>query len=85
MFRSQSLQHCQNHAVKQRLVDLQVFYVEDAAEGILLASERYNQSDPVNIGRAFEISNGQPRRKLDVSRARERFGFEAQTSIETGL
>jgi GDP-L-fucose synthase len=31
-------------------------YVEDAAEGILLATERYNQSDPVNIGSAFEIS-----------------------------
>lgn len=31
-------------------------YVEDAAEGILLASERYNASDPVNIGSAFEIS-----------------------------
>ena len=85
-------------------------YVEDAAEGILLAAERYNQSDPVNIGSAFEISikdlletiarltgftghivwdttkpNGQPRRKLDVSRAREMFGFEAQTSFEDGL
>lgn len=31
-------------------------YVEDAAEGILLAAERYNQSDPVNLGAAFEIS-----------------------------
>ncbi len=31
-------------------------YVEDAAEGILLAAERYNQSEPVNIGSAFEIS-----------------------------
>ncbi len=85
-------------------------YVEDAAEGILLATERYNQSDPVNLGSAFEISikdltetiarltgfegrivwdtskpNGQPRRKLDVSRARERFGFEALTSFEAGL
>ena len=29
--------------------------------------------------------NGQPRRMLDVSRARERFGFEAQTSFEDGL
>jgi GDP-L-fucose synthase len=85
-------------------------YVEDAAEGILLATERYNQSDPVNLGSSFEISikdltetiarltgfegrivwdtakpNGQPRRKLDVSRARERFGFEARTSFEDGL
>lgn len=85
-------------------------YVEDAAEGIILAAERYDDSDPVNIGSAFEISikdltetiaqvtgfggdvrwdtsmpNGQPRRKLDVSRARDWFGFEAQTSFEEGL
>ncbi len=85
-------------------------YVEDAAEGILLAAERYDQSDPVNIGSAFEISikdlletiarltgfdgrivwdtskpNGQPRRKLDVSRAREWFGFESQTPFDDGL
>jgi len=85
-------------------------YVRDAAEGVLLATERYNKSDPVNLGSAFEISikdlletiarltgfegeivwdtskpNGQPRRKLDVSRARERFGFEARTSFEDGL
>ena len=31
-------------------------YVEDAAEGILLAAERYNQSDPVNLGSGMEIS-----------------------------
>jgi GDP-L-fucose synthase len=31
-------------------------YVEEAAEGILLAAERYNKSDPVNLGSAFEIS-----------------------------
>jgi GDP-L-fucose synthase len=85
-------------------------YVEDAAEGILLAAERYNQSEPVNLGSAFEISikdlvdliarltgfqgeivwdttkpNGQPRRKLDTSRAREYFGFEARTPFEEGL
>lgn len=85
-------------------------YVEDAAQGILLAAERYNQSDPVNIGSAYEISikdllstiarltgfegeiiwdtskpNGQPRRKLDTSRAKELFGFESKTSFEEGL
>ncbi len=32
------------------------FYVEDAAEAIILAMERYNKSDPVNIGAGFEIS-----------------------------
>ena len=31
-------------------------YVEDAAEGILLAAERYDKSDPVNLGAGFEIS-----------------------------
>jgi len=31
-------------------------YVEDAAEGIVLASERYNESDPVNLGSGNEIS-----------------------------
>ena len=31
-------------------------YVEDAAEGILLATEKYNKSDPVNLGTDLEIS-----------------------------
>jgi GDP-L-fucose synthase len=31
-------------------------YVEDCAEAILLAAERYNKPDPVNIGAGFEIS-----------------------------
>jgi GDP-L-fucose synthase len=85
-------------------------YVEDAAEGVVLAAERLNQSTPVNLGSAFEISireltetiarltgfggrivwdtskpNGQPRRKLDTSRARELFGFTSTTSFEDGL
>jgi GDP-L-fucose synthase len=85
-------------------------YVEDAAEGILLATERYDASQPVNLGSAFEISirdlletiarltgfsgqitwdttkpNGQPRRKLDTSRAKELFGFASQTRFEEGL
>ncbi len=85
-------------------------YVEDAAEGIVLATERYDGADPVNLGAGFEISmrdlayeikaavgyrgeiewdtskpNGQPRRMLDVSRAKERFGFTAQTSFAEGL
>ena len=32
------------------------FYVEDAAEAIVLASEKYDKSEPVNIGAGFEIS-----------------------------
>ncbi len=85
-------------------------YVEDAAEGLVLAAERYEKPDPVNLGSAFEISikdltetiarltgfegeirwdtskpNGQPRRKLDVSRAEKEFGFRSSTSFEEGL
>lgn len=85
-------------------------YVDDAAEGIVLAAERYDGSAPVNLGNAYEISikdltetiarlsgfqgrvewdagkpNGQPRRKLDTSRARALFGFEARMPFEEGL
>ncbi len=85
-------------------------YVEDAVEGILLATERYNDSEPVNLGSGMEISikdlaeliarltgfdgefvwdtskpNGQPRRALDVMRAKEHFGFQAQMPFEEGL
>lgn len=85
-------------------------YVEDAAEGVLLATERYNKSDPVNLGSGFEVSikdlalmiarllefkgkitfdpskpDGQPRRRLDTSRAEIEFGFKAATSFEEGL
>jgi len=31
-------------------------YVEDAAEAIILATEKYDKSEPVNIGAGFEIS-----------------------------
>ncbi len=85
-------------------------FVDDAARGIILAAERYDKSEPVNIGSGFEISirdlvnmivkltgfggkviwdasqpDGQPRRRLDVSRARAEFGFEAEVSLEKGL
>jgi len=85
-------------------------YVEDAAEGILLASEKYNSSEPVNLGSGMEISikdlveliarltgfaghihwevskpNGQPRRRLNVERAEQEFGFRAQVNFEEGL
>jgi GDP-L-fucose synthase len=85
-------------------------YVDDAAEGILLAAECYNDSLPVNLGSGYEISikelvetiaqltgfrgeivwdvtkpNGQPRRKLDTSRAEATFGFRASTDFPTGL
>jgi GDP-L-fucose synthase len=85
-------------------------YAGDTAEGILLATEHYNGSEPVNIGAGFEITikdlaekiarltgfageirwdsskpDGQPRRCLDVSRAKEYFGFEAKTPFDEGL
>ncbi len=85
-------------------------YVEDAAEGILLAAERYDGPEPVNLGSGLEISirelvpliarltgfegeivwdtskpDGQPRRCLDTSRARQAFGFQAQVDFEEGL
>jgi len=85
-------------------------YAADAAEGILLATEHYNGSEPVNIGAGFEITikelaekiveltgftgeirwdnskpDGQPRRRLDVSKAKKHFGFEAKTPFDEGL
>lgn len=85
-------------------------YVDDAAEGIVLAAERYDDADPVNLGTdhempirelAVEIAratgfegelrwdaskpDGQPRRRVDNSRARERFGFTASTAFADGL
>jgi GDP-L-fucose synthase len=85
-------------------------YVDDAAEGIVLAAERYDGVEPINLGVGREIKirdvvrvivnltgfrgdivwdpskpDGQPRRALDTSRARERFGFVASTSFEDGL
>ncbi|MBN1792903.1 GDP-L-fucose synthase [Candidatus Woesearchaeota archaeon] len=85
-------------------------YVEDAAEAIYLAAERYNGSEPVNLGCGREIKikdlvelickltafqgkinwdetkpDGQPRRCLDTSKAQEKFGFKAKTTLEEGL
>jgi len=85
-------------------------YVDDAARALVLAAERYDSSDPVNVGSGEEVSirdlatlvaqatgyagrfvwdtsqpNGQPRRRLDVTRARERFGFTAEISLAEGL
>jgi GDP-L-fucose synthase len=85
-------------------------YVDDCVEGLLLAAERYDAPEPVNLGTGKEISihdladlvaeltgfegeivwdtsmpNGQPRRSLDASRAKELFGFEARTPLRDGL
>src|SRR5487761_1041541 len=85
-------------------------YVEDAARGVMLASERYDKPDPVNLGSSEEISirdlvpliaeltgfegkiifdtpkpDGQPRRKLNVERAKREFGFTSETPFRVGL
>ena len=53
-------------------------YVEDAAEGILLAAERFNQSEPVNLGSSEEISI----RDLVQTIARET-GFSGRIAWDT--
>ncbi|MFA5531522.1 MAG: GDP-L-fucose synthase [Thiohalomonadaceae bacterium] len=85
-------------------------YIDDAAEGIVLATERYDKPEPVNLGAGFEISirdlagliadlvgfsgeiawdttkpDGQPRRCLDVSRAKQEFKFRAKMEFKDGL
>jgi len=85
-------------------------YVEDCAEAIVLAGQRYDGPEPINVGTGDEIAiadlagviaeatgfsgrvlwdtskpNGQPRRRLDVSRAEELFGFRARTPFREGI
>jgi len=85
-------------------------YVDDAAEAILLAAERYDGDQPVNLGSGEEIvirdlaqiiaaevgfdgrivwdtnkPNGQLRRSLDISRAKQLFGFSATHSLREGI
>ena len=85
-------------------------YVDDAAEGVVAATERYDDDQPVNLGTDEELPirelvtiiarhtgfdgdirwdpsrpDGQPRRRVDPSRAKQRFGFEARVPFEEGL
>ncbi len=85
-------------------------YSTDAARGIVMATQQYNEAAPVNLGTNQEIAikdlveticelmefegkivwqtdqpNGQPRRCLDTQRAKEKFGFVAQTEFRQGL
>ena len=85
-------------------------YVDDAADGIILATERYDKEDPVNIGSQMEIKindlsnkiskltgfngkiifdktkpDGQPRRKLDTTKAKKEFNFSSKTNFDVGL
>jgi len=108
------------HAADNRLDEVEVWgtgkpsreflYVEDAARGIALATERYDGDEPVNLGAGFEITireltekiaaltgftgrirwdtskpDGQPRRRLDTTRAKAYFGFEARMDFDEGL
>jgi len=91
-------------------VSREFLYVEDAAEGVVLATEEYNKPDPVNLGSGEEIRvrdlvylvkelsgfagevewdasqpSGQPRRRLDTTKAKQEFGFEAKTPLRDGL
>lgn len=85
-------------------------YVEDAAEAVALAAERYDGTEPVNVGSGREVTvrelvetiarltgfdgeirwdpslpDGQPRRRLDISRAERELGFKPSVSLEEGL
>ncbi|MCB1272312.1 MAG: GDP-L-fucose synthase [Microthrixaceae bacterium] len=85
-------------------------YVDDAAEGVLLATEHYDGPEPVNLGTDEEMPirdlvgiiidevgfdgevrwdstkpDGQPRRRVDPSRAAEAFGFRAGVDFREGL
>ena len=91
-------------------VSREFLYVEDAAEGIILATEKYDKADSINLGAGFEISikelaesicelagfdgeiewdtskpDGQPRRRLDTSKAKAEFSFEARIDLREGL
>lgn len=84
-------------------------YVDDAAEGIILAAEKYDDVAPINLGTGIETPikeivelimkivgykgtivwntqkpDGQPRRQLDVSKAKS-YGFSAITNLDDGL
>lgn len=85
-------------------------YVEDAAEGIVLAAEKHDSPEPLNLGTGEEIQiamlaqkiaglcgfsggivwdadkpDGQPRRCVDISRARTVLGFAPHWSLDAGL
>lgn len=86
------------------------FYAEDCAEALLLTTEKYDSSEPMNLGSGEEVSirdlaervrkivgfegeivwdqtkpDGQPRRRLDVSRANDRLGFKSRIALDEGL
>jgi GDP-L-fucose synthase len=91
-------------------VSREFLYVEDCAHALVLAMEKYDSPDPMNLGSGQEVTirqaietiarlvgftgqitwdatkpDGQPRRCLDVSKAKTELGFTAQTPFEAGL
>jgi GDP-L-fucose synthase len=85
-------------------------YVEDCAEALHLAAQRYDGPEPINLGTGKEptirelaelvaertgfegrivwdtsMPNGQPRRRLDTTRAKELLGWEARTPLRDGI
>jgi GDP-L-fucose synthase len=85
-------------------------YVDDAARAVVLAAERYEGTEPINLGTNHEVTiretvetiaklvgfdgelrwdpskpDGQPRRRVDATRAHELLGWRAQMPFEDGL
>jgi GDP-L-fucose synthase len=85
-------------------------FVDDAARAVVLAAERYDGVDPINLGTNHEVTiretvetiarlvgfdgellwdpskpDGQPRRRVDATRAHELLGWRAETAFEDGL
>ena len=85
-------------------------YIEDIAEGIVLAAEKYNKSDPINLASGKEIKIkkiaffikkkigykgniiwdgnkpvGPKRRKININKAKNEFGYKVTTSLEEGI
>ena len=89
---------------------MEFLYVDDAARGLAMATEAYDDAQPVNLGAGLEITikdlagkikdltgftgrlvwdttkpDGQPRRCLDIGRAKEQFDFVAAMPFDQGL
>jgi GDP-L-fucose synthase len=85
-------------------------YVDDAARAVVLATERHEGADPINLGTNHEVTiretvetiarlvgfdgalrwdptkpDGQPRRRVDATRAQQLLGWHAETPFEDGL
>ena len=85
-------------------------FIDDACRGLILAAEKYDDVEPLNLGSGIEISieevsklimqilnidleirwntdmpNGQPRRCVDITKAKKVLGFEPSFSLKIGL